>query len=108
MIFPKSRSWLSSRAGISPGLSDARFRLLLPQQFDPQEVPGTVKDTTDTCSLDQGWKDRRGLVIEPRNHPHSSVGTGSEEILRVSGDGLKVFLLRYLARPLFKDCAQGF
>lgn len=71
-------------------------------------MPGANKDTTNTCSLDQGWEDRTGLVIEPRKHPHSSVGAGSEEILRVSGDGLKVFLLRYLALPLFQDCAQGF
>ena len=56
--------------------------------------------------------------MEPRSCPHSAMG-GSEEILRMSGDGLKVFLLQQLltlkpnpnpnpAFPPFKDCAQGF
>lgn len=58
-------------------------------------------------------------LMEPRSRPHSAMGAGSEEILRMSGNGLKVFLLQHLltlkpnpnrnpALPPFKDCAQGF
>lgn len=36
------------------------------------------------------------------------MGAGTEEILRVRGDGLEVFLLRYLALPLLRKVLRGF
>ena len=36
------------------------------------------------------------LLMDPRRHPHSAISAGSEEIVRMSGDGPKVFLLQHL------------